>query len=299
MADFSQTSPRFSDRPRHDWLPDQLTPDVLSIDTPEQVALRFPVAGIGSRFLAVLVDTLIQVVLYLVFILILVLIASSAPKTNTGQLSHNGEKWLVAILILLHFAMYWGYFTLFEGLRNGQTPGKIAFKLRVIQDSGRQITFFESMTRNLIRVIDLLPGFYLAGVIAMVCNRQHKRLGDLAAGTLVIHERKTEEPIWGGTGPRTFTAAAFTPSPADRFPESRTAPELTLPADSVARLTADDLSVIDRFFSRILDMELSTRAGIAQRLATQMAAKMQTEIPSETKPERFLEAIAHQMRSHG
>jgi uncharacterized RDD family membrane protein YckC len=294
MADFSQTSPRFADGTPHDWLPDQLT-----IDTPEQVSLRFPVAGIGSRFLAILVDTLIQIVVYLLFFLVLVLIASAAPKNNTGQLSHNGEKWLIAFLILINFLMYWGYFTLFEGFKNGQTPGKMVFKLRVIQDSGRQITFFEAMTRNLIRVIDLLPGFYLAGVIAMVCNHRHKRLGDLAAGTLVVHERQSEEPIWGGTGPRTITAAAFTPSPSDSFLQSRNAPEITLPADAVARLTTDDLSVIDRFFSRILDMDLTTRASIAERLATQMTAKMQTEIPAGTKPERLLEVIAHQMRSQG
>lgn len=278
---------------------DQPSHDQLTIDTPEQVSLRFPVAGIGSRFLAVFADTLLQIVIYAVIILLFVLIVSSAPKTAAGALSRNGEKWLVAIFILINFAMYWGYFTLFEAFKNGQTPGKMLFKLRVIQDSGRQITFFEAMTRNLIRIVDVIPGFYLVGVITMACNRQHKRLGDLAAGTLVVHERPSNEPIWGGAGPRTFTAAAFTPSATEALLQSRLAPEITLPADAVARLSVEDLSLIDRFFSRILDMDLNTRSALAARLAAQMTIKMQIETPPEAKPERLLEAIAHQMRSQG
>ena len=195
--------------------------------------------------------------------------------------------------------MYWGYFTLFEAFWNGQTPGKKLFKIRVIQDSGRQITFFESMIRNLIRIVDLLPSFYLVGIIAMACNRQHKRLGDLAAGTLVVHERPTEEPIWGGTGPRTITAAAF--QPAEREPDFLSQHNLAvaLPADAIARLSAEDLNVIDRFFSRALDMDLNTRAQIAARLTAQMCAKMTLEVPKDINPERVLEAIAHQLRAHG
>lgn len=282
--------------------PEQLTgarADQLVIDTPEQVSIRFPLAGIGSRFLAILIDTLLQAVAYLVIVLIFVLIISAAPKSSTGELSHSGEKWLIAALILVHFVMYWGYFTLFEAFWNGQTPGKKLFKIRVIQDSGRQITFFESMTRNLIRIVDMLPSFYLIGIIAMACNRQHKRLGDLAAGTLVVHERPTEEPIWGGTGPRTITAAAFQPPEKEPDFLSQHNLAVALPADAVSRLSAEDLNVIDRFFSRALDMDLNTRAQIASRLTAQMCARMNIEAPQEINPERVLEAMAHQLRAHG
>ncbi|MGB0122672.1 MAG: RDD family protein [Silvibacterium sp.] len=274
-----------------------LSHDQLTIDTPEQVAIRFPVAGIGSRFLAILADSALQIACYAVLILVFVLIATSAPKTAAGDLSRTGEKWLVAGFILFNFLMYWGYFTLFETFWNGQTPGKKLLKIRVIQQSGRQITFFEAMTRNLIRIIDWVPSIYLVGLITMLCNRQHQRLGDLAAGTIVIHERPSEEPIWGGNGPRTITAGAFERITPEAAFQQRD--ELTLPADAVARLGPEDLSVIDRFFSRILDMELDTRARIAQRLAAQMCEKMNFPAPADMKPERFLEAIAHQMRSHG
>jgi uncharacterized RDD family membrane protein YckC len=273
------------------------TGDQFTIDTPEQVALSFPLAGLGSRFLAIFIDTLLQLAVYVVVVLVFVLIVASAPKTNAGALSRAGEKWLIAGLILFHFGMYWGYFTLFEAKWNGQTPGKRLFKIRVIQDSGRQITFFESMTRNLIRVIDMLPGFYLAGVISMACNRQQKRLGDFAAGTLVVHERQSEEPMWGGHGPRTITAASFEPV-QQAFP-MQAIPTVQLPGDAVARLTSDDLNVIERFFSRLLDMDLKTRAQLAERLTGQMVGKMGVEAPQGVNPERVLEAIAYQMRGQG
>ncbi|GGG93073.1 RDD family protein [Silvibacterium dinghuense] len=273
-----------------------LNADLLTIDTPEQVALRFPVAGVGSRFLALFTDCVVQAVVYLIIVLVFVLLVSAAPKTPAGQMSHSGEKWLIAILILIHFLMYWGYFALFEAFWNGQTPGKRLCKLRVIQDSGRQITFFESMTRNLIRIVDMLPGMYLVGVVAMVSNRQHKRLGDMAAGTLVVHERRTEEPIWGGTGSRTLTASLFTP-PTETT--SFAPPEAEFPADAVARLSSDDLLVMERFFARILDMDLETRAGIADKLARQMTAKMGITLEPDAKPERLLEGLVRQMRSVG
>src|ERR1700756_1234334 len=275
----------------------EIRPDQLTIDTPEQVSIRFPVAGLGSRFLAILTDSVVQGVAYALLILVFVLVATSAPRAFGGALSRTGEKWLIAGIILFHFLMFWGYFTLFETFWNGQTPGKKLCKIRVIQQSGRQITFFEAMTRNLLRIVDMLPGFYLIGVIATLCNRQHQRLGDLAAGTLVIHERPSDEPLWSGQAARTIPAAAFEPALLENPSQQRD--DLTLPADAVARLSAEDLSVIDRFFSRILDMELDTRARIAERLAAQLSAKIGLALEPGVKPERFLEAIARQMRNHG
>ncbi len=193
--------------------------------------------------------------------------------------------------------MYWGYFALFETFWNGQTPGKKLLKIRVIQQSGRQITFFEAMTRNLLRIMTCCPSIYLVGLIAMLSNHQHQRLGDLAAGTLVVHERQNDGPLWGGTGPRSIIAATIDAHRPNPFFER--SEEAMLPADAVARLTTEDLALIDRFFSRILDMELDTRAHIAERLAAQMSQKMGLPLPAEIKPERLLEAIARQMRAQG
>ena len=270
------------------------TPDQLTIDTPEQVAIRFPIAGIGSRFLALLADTVVQLIAYAILFFIFFLTLTSAPRLAGMIVDRAGEKWLIAAILLVVFFLRWGYYTVFEAFWNGQTPGKKLCKLRVIRDSGRQITFFESLTRNLIRAVDSLPGFYAIGIVTMLCNRRSKRLGDFAAGTLVVHERAAEPPLWGGSASRTITAGAFaaTPAPAPTVDPNA----VDLPADAVARLTADDLNVIDHFFARAIDIDIARRHALAQRLAQQMTAKMGIAMPPGVTPERVLESIARILR---
>src|SRR5580693_7860943 len=218
--------------------------DQLNIETPEQVELRFPIAGIGSRFLALATDSLLQVAAFFFLILGFSLIISALPKgTGGGPPSPTAGKWFVAGIVLFLFLLYWGYYSLFEAFWNGQTPGKRLLKIRVIKDSGRQITLFEALARNLLRVIDSLPSFYLVGVITMLCNLEQKRLGDLVAGTIVVHERTDEQPLLSHSS-RTFTASLY-PQPLETVREPV---GVQLPADGVARLDAGDLNVIDTFF---------------------------------------------------
>jgi uncharacterized RDD family membrane protein YckC len=270
--------------------------DQLNIETPEQVDLRFPIAGIGSRFLAILADTILQFFVLFVMWLVFFLILSAAPKTGpsiASDISSTAAKWIVAGIVLFFFLLYWGYFSLFEAFWNGQTPGKRLLKIRVIKDSGRQITLFEALARNLLRVIDSLPSFYLVGVITMLCNLEQKRLGDLVAGTIVVHERTDEQPLLSHSS-RTFTASLY-PQPLET-PRQPEAP--LVPADAISRLDANDLNVIDTFFSRALDLDLDKRAEIAGRMAQRMSEKMQVPLPADTPPERVLESIAHAMRAH-
>jgi uncharacterized RDD family membrane protein YckC len=268
--------------------------DQLNIETPEQVDLRFPIAGIGSRFLALATDSLLQVAAFFVLILVFSLIISALPKgTGSSPPSPTAAKWFFAAIVLSLFLLYWGYYSLFEAFWNGQTPGKRLLKIRVIKDSGRQITLFEALARNLLRVVDIQPWpVYLVGVITMLCNREQKRLGDLVAGTIVVHERSEEQPLMSHNS-RTFTSALY-PQPLETPPERVVA---VLPADGVARLDAGDLNVIDTFFSRALDLDLDKRAEIAGKIADRMSAKMQVPLPANVAPERVLESIAHTMRA--
>ena len=166
------------------------------IDTPEQVELAYNVAGVGSRFVAALLDGLIIGAFFVVEILAVVMIGAAATVTpGAGAVAESAGKWFVAFVIFVNFAIVWGYFALFEAYWHGQTPGKRAMKLRVIKDSGRQITLFEALARNLVRVVDYLPSFYLVGVITMLCNKRNQRLGDLVAGTMVVHERLDEASL--------------------------------------------------------------------------------------------------------
>jgi uncharacterized RDD family membrane protein YckC len=270
------------------------TPDQLTIETPEQVAIRFPIAGIGSRFLALLADTVVQGIGWGILFFVFFLILTSAPRINGFLVDRLSDKWIIAVVILFYFVLYWGYYTLFEAFWNGQTPGKKLCKLRVIRDSGRQITFFESLTRNLIRIVDALPSFYAVGIIVMLSNRRNKRLGDFAAGTLVVHERAPEPALWGGSASRTITAGAFAPvAPPAPIIDPHA---IDLPADAVARLTADDLNVIDHFFSRAIDIDIARRHALADRLAQQMTAKMGIAMPQGATPERILESTARILR---
>ena len=170
--------------------------------------------------------------------------------------------------------------------------GKRVAKIRVIQKSGRAIGLFESMARNFVRYVDQIPFFYAVGIITMFVTRQHQRLGDLAAGTLVVRDREPDTPLWADSSSRTFTAQLFSPSAP--IPEPHAA--LTLPATGVAKLSGADLEVLEGFFSRRLDMSLPVRAVLAQRIASAIQAKSGLEIPAGTSLETFLEATARQLR---
>jgi uncharacterized RDD family membrane protein YckC len=274
--------------------------DELSIDTPEQVELAYGVAGIGSRFVAVLLDHLIVAVTIFVEFALLVWAASGAPKRPANVPLDKAGLWAAAILIFLNFLLFWGYFALFEGLWRGQTPGKRVMKLRVIKDSGRQITFFEALARNLLRGVDYLPGMYLVGVITMLSNKANKRLGDFVAGTIVVHERMEEQPLQYRTSTTLLAPVSFEAQPWRKEAVAPWGPVVMamFPADAVAKLGAQDLVVIETFFARMLDLTMETRAALAYRIAGQMAGKMGVVL-GEGNPERALEAMALQMRGSG
>lgn len=263
--------------------------DQLNIDTPELVSIEMPLAGIGSRFIAVLIDTLIWGAGLIVLALVL-----WAFKPAIAAFSNLSYQWTNAIFTIASFLLYWGYFTLFEAFGHGQTPGKRVAKIRVIQQSGRAIGIFESITRNLIRCVDQIPFFYAVGVVAVFATRQHQRLGDLAAGTLVVREREQETPLWADTGTRTFTAQAFSQTVAIAEPQANA----VLSAVGIARLSPADLEVLEGFFARRLDLPLPTRQALAQRIARAIQAKSGLESPLGVDVEAFLEATARELRDH-
>jgi uncharacterized RDD family membrane protein YckC len=265
---------------------DQLTPDQINIDTPELVAIEMPLAGIGSRFIALLVD-------YIIWTLGLILLIGVGILLGPALRAFNrlSAQWAEALFIFAIFLFNWGYFTLFEAYWNGRTPGKRIARIRVIQRTGRPIGLLESMARNLVRYVDQFPIFYGIGVITMFITKQHQRLGDLAAGTLVVRDRETESPLWGEAGSRTFTAQLFVPAPMQ---EPHMA--VTLPATGVGRLASTDLEVLEGFFSRRLDMSMETRQALAARIAAAIQAKSGLEVPPDVSVETFLEATARQLR---
>jgi uncharacterized RDD family membrane protein YckC len=264
--------------------------DQLNIDTPELVAIEMPLAGIGSRFIAILLDYLIWgVFLFALFFLAIIIV----PALHVfGGVSAN---WAIGVFFLILFLLHWGYFSLFEAFWNGRTPGKAAAKIRVIHQSGRGVTFVESLARNLVRVVDYLPSFYAVGVVAMFLNKRHQRLGDMVAGTLVVRDRNVEEPRWSASTSRPIIGPALTANSPIPPPHLN----VVLPAPALAKLSATDLEVLEGFFARRLDMDLTTRAALAGRIASALCAKSGLEVAPGASVETFLEAVAHQLRELG
>ena len=152
-----------------------------SVETPEGSELPILPAGLIVRGLAFSIDLLIRVMFYIVF------------TALTGILTPGAQTGLILIVI---FLLEWFYPVVFEVLRDGATPGKKMFNLKVIKDSGLPVDFMSSLTRNLLILADFMPSFFTSGIISMTLNSHSKRLGDLAAGTLVIHiENNKKQPF--------------------------------------------------------------------------------------------------------
>ena len=162
------------------------TEELDIIETPENVDLQRRLAGIGSRFLAGLLDSLLIVGLLLVPVLIFLMFDLHTFFLGGGAEDEVGT-WMIAILIVVAFLIYWGYFLLFELWMNGQTPGKRYMRIRVVQQEGAAVSFDSIAVRNLLRAVDGLGMYAVAGIV-MFATRKMQRLGDLAAGTVVISE---------------------------------------------------------------------------------------------------------------
>jgi uncharacterized membrane protein SpoIIM required for sporulation/uncharacterized RDD family membrane protein YckC len=199
QAPSAPPAPARADRAARAGQPDTLDARV-EIETPELVTLQFSVAGLGSRGAAALIDGLI--------VLVLLAAVSAVGIAALFAFGRGAGPWLLALLLLAQFAVVWGYYVLFEWLRDGQTPGKRWLGLRVVQDGGFSVGFSHAAVRNLLRLVDAQPGFvYAVGMIAALVSRRGKRLGDLVAGTIVVRERTATLPARGATAPAAVSAA--------------------------------------------------------------------------------------------
>src|SRR5829696_3819881 len=193
------------------------TEETLIIETPERVPLAFALASIGNRFLAVAIDHFIQY--FTIFVVAWAFLSiSGLGETLDGEggaytFFQEMPKWSIALMIILLFLIFAGYFIFFEWLWNGQTPGKRLLKLRVIREDGRPITLWEAMARNLLRIFDTFPGFiipiYSIGLITIFMSRRDQRVGDVFAGTVVIRERSDEAPKFSDVFSTRVTDAAL------------------------------------------------------------------------------------------
>lgn len=246
----------------------------VTYQTPESVELEFTLAGIGNRAWALLIDYHI-----LGFLLVGFLVAWSYFSYQIieiwSSLFRNTDVglWLVAIALLVMFLIYTGYFVLFETLWQGQTPGKRLSKIRVIRDDGRPISIQQATLRALLRPFD---DTLFLGAFLIMFNRREKRLGDLAAGTIVI---QTETP--------TATANFPVSEQADSL-----AKQLLQSEADFSQLLPDDFAVIREYLQRRKAMSPKAKEKLSLQLAQQAKNIIALEkLPQAATPDVFLEAV--------
>ncbi len=252
--------------------------DTKTVVTPEQVAVTYRIAGIGTRFAAVLVDTCAQVLAGLALILAFPPLEAIASSVYEGP-----SLWLTAVVALLGFLIVWGYFIFWETVWSGRTPGKRLAGIRVMRDGGFPVDFRAAFLRNICRYVDFLPVAYGFGVTVMFFSRESKRLGDYVAGTIVVvdSQRPSPRPEAPGEGQR----------------EYRLLGDLSLL--NIRALTREQLAVVDRFLARREGLLKEPRQDLAQRIAAPLMEALSIEAPSDDYPyESFLEELAAAARGH-
>ena len=273
-------------------------PFIETEETPERVPLAFALASIGNRFLAVAIDHFIQYLTIFTTAWAFISLAGAgkwlkpADETTVDFFSEM-PKWTLAVLIIVVFLIFAGYFILFEWLWNGQTPGKRLLKLRVIREDGRPVTLWEAVARNLLRIFDAVPGFvvpiYSIGLISIFSSRRDQRVGDLFAGTVVVRERAGEAPTFKETFSNPVSDAAF------RRVQKRT----DFQADTGV-LTSDEIEVVESFLRRRWDLTERQRIWMAWRVALPLMYKLKPNYDLQTFTyEGFLEEIVHRFYARG
>jgi uncharacterized RDD family membrane protein YckC len=228
-----------------------------SFVTPEAVVLERDLAGLGTRFIGALVDGLLTT-----GVLLLALAATSAASLDVT----------VIVLSVTSFGLLFVYPTVMEVATQGRTLGKMAARTRVIQADGRPVTFLPVLVRNLLRLVDVLPGMYGVGAVAILVTKRGQRLGDLAAGTIVVYEAPSRPP----------DQLALTPT--EDVERARRGMD-------VGGLTSAEYGLVRSFLLRRDGLDPAARASLAADLHGRLVERIGTADP-DAPPEAFLEAVA-------
>jgi uncharacterized RDD family membrane protein YckC len=235
----------------------------VDVRTGEAVEIRYELAGLGSRFLALSVDMLAQAA---ITIALLIAFSFAAPGLSRLPLAgKNVTAWLIAFAIALLFLIFFGWFIVFETWWSGRTPGKRALGLRVVRDGGFPLDAGAAIIRNLVRIAEFALGFYALSAISTLVSKENKRLGDFAAGTLVVRDR------------------------ADAVPDLDA--YLARAARTDLGLSADDRLLVDRFLARRAALERSARERLAARIAERVRPTLRVQYP-QLDDETLLEFLA-------
>ena len=232
--------------------------------TPENIEISYELSGIGSRFLAGCIDLCIQLLVILLLSLaggVMMQGAALFQNIVSGSIS----LWLNAMLGLISFAILFGYHTYFELRWGGRTPGKRLVGLRVVRDGGYPVDLYASVIRNLVRIVDFMPPIYSAGLFSIFFSSEYKRLGDFAAGTIVIKERRP----------------GFL-SGRQQIPPTQLVAFYMTQVKHLDLLEAEEFNAIRRFIARRSELAIPIQAQLGMRLALPIMEKLNIDAPITT-----------------
>ena len=241
--------------------------------------LEYSLAGVGSRFIAGATDLMVQLSILGCAMFILALVAAGVTA---------GEGFVIALAAIVVFACTYGYDTAFEALRNGQTPGKDVMGIRVIRDGGLPCDFKAAAIRNLVYLVDGPLTLWIVGMLSIVITKRNQRLGDIAAGTLVIRERTGEDA--NRPAPAPPWAAQQAAEAAQDGAEDPVAAPTPAPVDT-GGLGEQDVAVIRQFLARRTTLDLAARRSIAVQLAEKVEPLV-AGVERGTDDEEFLQRVA-------
>ncbi len=268
--------------------------DRVVIETPEHVQFSYELAGLGSRFLALTVDFLLLTVAKVALVLLVAYLGSALNYVWPALGEVVGVPLEVIMIVSLSLLFSLTYFTLFEAYWNGQTPGKRMAGLRVIRTGGGPIGLIESLTRNILRIPDFLPALYLLGGVFVFFTRDCQRVGDLAAGTIVVKERLWEYPD------QYQEPSAGAGEAAVGLPEADDA--VRRAGAWVGSLSREQIETVRRFLERRDELAPQIRAELATRIAASVREQFAGPVgEAGESPEHLLEILyqAHIERQRG
>jgi uncharacterized RDD family membrane protein YckC len=224
----------------------------VDVATGESVAFRYELAGLGSRFYALFIDLAIQIAVLIAALLLLSWIGTSLPSlpAATGRFAKVASAFLLALAIFAAFMLFFGYFIVFEWRWGGRTPGKRLLGIRVVRDGGFPLDFTSAAVRNIVRIVETALGFYALSAVVSLLSPENRRLGDMAAGTLVVRDERYER-----AKPAATTAA--------------------LKEDPVVReLSEPERDLIRRFAARCESLRPEARSALAGSIAAGIRPKL-------------------------
>jgi uncharacterized RDD family membrane protein YckC len=176
----------------------------VDVATGESVAFSYELAGLGSRFFAVFLDTSLQLTIAVLGLLAFAWLGSATglARSAASSTSKFAGAVVVGLAAFAAFALFFGYFIAFEWLWRGRTPGKRVVGIRVVRDGGFPLDLTSAVVRNVVRILEFGAGFYALAAVVTLLSPTNRRLGDLAAGTLVVRDARFERPVRPARGDR-------------------------------------------------------------------------------------------------